>query len=78
MSHASLGGVFWVPVLSTDLSHAKYDLDSGALRIRFHSGEVYEYHDVPRHVYDVLLAAPSKGKYFHQNIKGKYEFTRIR
>jgi len=70
--------LLWVPVLSTDLSHARYDPDAGVLRIRFHSGGVYEYYGVPRRAYDLLLAAPSKGKYFHQHIKGRYDFARIR
>lgn len=70
--------MLWVPVLSTDISHARYDRDAGALRIRFRDGSVYEYRGVPERVYDVLLAAPSKGRYFHQSIKGRYEHARIR
>lgn len=48
------------------------------LRMRFHIGEAHECRGVPRRVYDTLLASQSKGKYFHQNIKGKYEYRRVR
>ncbi|MDD9809116.1 MAG: KTSC domain-containing protein [Thaumarchaeota archaeon] len=70
--------MLWVPVLSTEMSHARYDPDSGALHVRLLSGEVYEYYGVPRRSYDMLLAAPSKGRYFHEHIKGKYNFARVR
>ena len=53
----------WVPVLSTEMSHTRHDPDSGALHVRFLSGEVYEHYGVSRRAYDMLLATPSKGKY---------------
>jgi len=65
-------------VLSTILSHARYDPGAGALRIRFRDGSVREYRGVPERVHYALLAAPSKGKCFHESIKGKYEPARVR
>lgn len=40
------------------------------------SGKIrtYRYRGVPARVYEDLLAAPSKGQYFHQAIKGRYAF----
>jgi hypothetical protein len=40
-------------------------------------GPVFVYYDVPREVWNGLLAAGSKGKYFHYTIKGNYTFKPI-
>jgi hypothetical protein len=41
------------------------------------SGEVYQYLDVPKDVYEALHAAPSKGRYFHAAIDDAYEHARV-
>jgi hypothetical protein len=38
--------------------------------------EKYLYKNVPEDIYAALMAAESKGKYFVENIKGKFEFTK--
>ena len=53
----------------------------GLLEIQFNSGTLYQYLNVPKEIYDELLAAPSKGKYFWQYIRPeiiKYPYTRVR
>jgi hypothetical protein len=70
----------WERVYSSNLhSVAYYGMGaSGMLAIRFRDKKTggvkseYRYHGVPYEVYDGLLGAGSKGKYFHSNIKGKY------
>jgi hypothetical protein len=47
-----------------------------SLFVEFNSGAVYEYFDVPETVYQEFLATPSKGKFVHQRIKGKFESAR--
>ena len=42
------------------------------LRPEFSRGAVYEYFSVPLTVYEALLAAPSKGRYFNQAIRGGF------
>ena len=63
-------------VYSSNLSSVGYE--NGVLEIHFHSGGIYQYDNVPRSVYEALLAAPSKGKYFHKHIKDNYRPTRLR
>lgn len=46
---------------------------TGTLTLTFKSGHTYTYQDVPRSVYQGLLAAQSPGSYYHQNIKGAYD-----
>lgn len=47
------------------------------LYVDYKSGS-YLYKDVPKKVYDGLVNAESKGKYMHANVKGKYEYLRIK
>ena len=66
----------FVPVSSSDLKAVQYNPESQTLEIQFHSG-TYRYSDVPEAVHDGLMTASSHGKYFHQNIKGKYLYKKI-
>jgi hypothetical protein len=49
-----------------------------ALEIEFHDGGVYRYSNVPVHVYEGLLRASSKGSYFHDRIKERYRYRKVR
>jgi hypothetical protein len=50
---------------------------SRVLEIQFESGRIYQYFDVPEDVYNEMLNAESKGKYFNSNIRGKYTYQEI-
>ena len=47
------------------------------LIVEFQNGNVYSYSDVPRQVFEELQNAPSKGRYLNENIKGKYNYTKL-
>lgn len=53
-----------------------HDSFRSILEIEFTSGEVWQYFDVPREVYNEMLTF-SIGKYFKAFIKGKYPEKRI-
>ena len=53
-----------------------YDPATSTLEIEFKSGEVWQYHAVPKRVYTELLK-DSIGKYFQAHIKGLYPESRI-
>ncbi len=61
---------------SSNIASADYSEETRALTITFRSGGVYIYADMPETKYAGLLAAPSPGRYFDAEIKGKYSFTR--
>lgn len=63
------------PVSSSDIASIGYE--GGVLHIRFNSGGLYAYYDVPDSVYKGLMSASSHGRYFHANIKGVYRYARI-
>jgi hypothetical protein len=62
------------PVESTVIDAVGY---SHVLEIQFESGRVYQYYDVPEEVFQGMLSADSKGKYFNAHIRGKYQYREI-
>lgn len=50
-----------------------YDHDSYELKIKFSTGKVYIYKEVPEETYQALQNAGAKGKYFSFYIKDKYK-----
>lgn len=64
------------PVVSSNLSTVGYDPSTQTMEIEFADGAVYQYFDVPAHIHDGLLSAPSAGQYFHAQIRGVYRYAR--
>lgn len=68
-----------VHVSSSNLASVGYDPGQQILEIEFHNGSIYQYFNVPNHIYNGLMAASSHGSYFSDNIKeGGYRYRRIR
>lgn len=65
------------PVSSSNIASIGYDANSQTLEIEFLNGGVYQYFDVPQHVYDELMNADSHGQYLAQNIKGAYRYSKV-
>jgi len=64
-------------VPSSVIASFQYDRTSNKLEIKFVSGVKYIYSGVPAIIYDELKKSRSKGIYFNQKIKDKYDFERI-
>ena len=60
---------------STVITEIQYDND--ILVVTFLSGAIYVYSGVTEGVYECFVAADSKGKYFRENIMGRYNSLRI-
>ncbi|MBD8065345.1 KTSC domain-containing protein [Devosia sp. PTR5] len=59
--------------MSSAIRHLHYRPETGELSIWFGpEGRRYTYFDVPPATYEALRAAPSRGQYFNQSIKGHY------
>lgn len=67
----------WVRVEPSVFLVAAYDEGKQDLYLRFRSGEVYRYFDVPEQKYQEFLAADSKGGYFRENILGQFAYERM-
>jgi hypothetical protein len=61
---------------SSAIARIGYDEASQILTVEFTSGIAYNYYDLPTAVFEQLKAAPSKGQFVTQNIKGTYRYAR--
>lgn len=67
-----------ISVASSNIVSIGYDKTRKLLEIEFKGGSIYQYSDVPLGVYEELMAAGSRGKYFAAHIKnGEYSCIRI-
>ena len=54
-----------------------YDWEDAVLYVRFVSGELYRYDDVPARVPAAWLGAASKGQFFGTHVRPAYEGERL-
>ena len=54
------------------ISRVVFDEEAGTLLVSFRSGLRYIYGGVPRAIYDALGKAASAGRFFNDEIKGRY------
>lgn len=66
-----------VDVPSTTIASVGYDPDSLILEIKFTTGKLYQYFDVPPAIHSGLMNSDSKGKFFNAHIRTKFRFTAI-
>lgn len=50
--------------------------DGTNLYVNYKSG-TYKYENVDKSVYESLLSSESKGRFMNENIKGKYNYSRV-
>jgi hypothetical protein len=55
----------------------KYDAASETLTIRYDSGKVYNYLQVPEKIFKEMRSTMVKGIWFNRHIKGKYPFEEV-
>ena len=58
---------------SSVLHSASYDKVMNRLTVTFKSGRSYDFFDVPPSIWEEFKKAESKGRFFTQNIKGKFK-----
>ena len=61
---------------SSNLNKVEYD--GKDLYVTFKSGGTYRYDSVPRSIFEGFITAPSAGRYFHMNVKGRYPYRKIK
>ncbi|MEY2572572.1 MAG: hypothetical protein QOJ87_785 [Verrucomicrobiota bacterium] len=67
-----------VPVDSTALATVGYSRRLRALEIEFRNGAVYRYVEVGPDVYAALINAPSKARFYDDNIRHRYRSLHVR
>jgi hypothetical protein len=63
---------------SSVVAGISYQAETGTLRVWFVSGSIYDYKEVPAAVAEALKASSSKGRYLNLQVKGKYDYEKIR
>jgi hypothetical protein len=66
-----------IPVSSSNIRSIGYDPQSAVLKVEFTSGDVYQYFDVPEHLYQGLMNASSKGQFLNDYIRHSYRYQKV-
>lgn len=65
-------------VESSMITSVGYDLNTCTLEVEFKSnGSIWQYPDFPEYLWYEFEASDSKGKFFNQNIRGKFNEFRV-
>ncbi|MHC8508992.1 MAG: KTSC domain-containing protein [Rhodospirillales bacterium] len=64
-------------MVSSNLRSVGYDSQSQILEIEFNQSRIYQYYGVPEHLYEQLIQAPSKGRFFHVYIRHAFPYDRV-
>ena len=69
-----LGGIIFVPVVSSCITGVSYNEQTQALHVAFKNGKLNVFHEVPPIEYTAFLNAPSKGR-FLSVLFDRYKYT---
>jgi hypothetical protein len=64
---------------SSNIAGARYSIRTKVLDVEFQRppGSIYSFQDVPEKVWEGFKAHISKGTYFSEHIKGKFDFVKM-
>lgn len=68
----------YVSVESSNVAKVGYIPEKEELHVIFKSDSHYSYEKVPVEVYNNLIKAESVGKYFNENVKKNYQFSKVK
>ena len=66
------------PVESKAIAAVGYSKRLGALEIEFRNGAIYRYRAVSPSVYEALMHAASKARFYDENIRRRYRSVHVR
>jgi len=67
-----------IPVSSSNIRSIGYDNQTAILEVEFMSGDVYQYFNIPEHLYQQFLNASSHGQFLNDNIRYNYRYQKVR
>lgn len=65
-------------VESSWITDITYNRPNKTLSFRLSNGRSYSVPGITRRQFEQWTASPSKGRYFHDQVKGRYNITRIK
>ena len=66
----------WIEAHSSNVLRFSYDAESDALYVEFRNG-TYRYDGVGESVFEAMKAAPSKGSFVAQSLKGVFPCVKV-
>ena len=63
-------------VTSSNIAAIGYSAPDQVLEVEFTTGDVYRYYAVPAETFDEIMHAPSKGRCFHERIRGRFRYAK--
>ena len=66
-----------IKIESRNISRVGYKTEKHVMRVVFSNGSTYEYANVPEEIYRMFLGSPSKGMFFKDQIKYRYNYTKV-
>lgn len=62
-----------IPINSSAINAVGYDAETKQMVIRFRDNPLgYTFYNVPFQVFNEFMASPSRGRYYHEYIEGRY------
>lgn len=61
------------PISSSNIVSAGYDPAAQIFEVEFKGGVIWQYDNFPEYMWYEFLGAPSQGKYFHTQIRSRFE-----
>lgn len=62
---------------SSNIKEIGYDGETRELTVTFVNKSQYAYADVPPEIFEDFALAESAGRFFHQKVKGKFEYRKL-
>jgi hypothetical protein len=66
------------PVESSNIAAIGHDPATSTLRVEFKHGGAHEYDGVPAEAHQALMDSGSKGRHFHENIRGYFPSRKVK
>jgi hypothetical protein len=77
LSYCSIVKERMVKVNSSTISEIGYDAQRSVMSVKFKTGAIYEYLEVPQSIYDFVINSESVGKALNAEVKGVYEYQQV-
>lgn len=66
-----------IQVKSSLIEAVDYNQEKQILKVQFKNGDLWQYEEVDKFIWDEMINAKSIGKFFLEVIKGKYTSTKL-
>ena len=72
-----MSDILMIHVESSNVESIGFNESTQTLRVKFLSGSIYDYKNVPVMEFEQLKNAQSIGSYLNRNIKGNYAYEKV-